>query len=257
MKKVLLWVVGILVALMVLGAVVGEKKDEQSENTVAVESKPVKEPHPDGLDEILGADEEEKSANAEEKPVDLSKKYQKEIKEYNKLKKRKLEYLFDTTSGIASAEAKKIAVGFSAVNNIPEGHHDSFYRCLGDMTRSKSKDLEISKVLEWCLINYEQNPEQFLVKQSNYSYFELRKDFSDWDGSHKPSVKAIKSSMSDPESFKHQKTLTRFAAEEEGFFMYVQTTFSGKNQFGGQSVNVVLIKINPETGKLVSIEVQD
>lgn len=246
MKKVLYWVLGGFVALIVLGAFFGEdveKVDPTSESKATAES------NTDGLDDILGKGKED--------TVDLSKKYKKEVKEYSKLKDRKLAYLFDSVSTIASSQAQKIAVGFAAENGISEDYHDGFYRCLGDMTRSKSKDLEIAKVLGWCLTQYEQDAEKFLKEQSKYSYFDLRKDFSDWDGSHNSSVAAIKASMSNPDSFKHQKTLTRFADEEDGFFMYVQTTFTGENQFGGRVTNVVLAKINPRTGEVVSMEMQN
>jgi hypothetical protein len=53
--------------------------------------------------------------------------------------------------------------------------------------------------------------------------------FSPWDGSHRGLERIIKESMNDPDSYKHVKT----GYVDKDDHIMVQTTFRGKNAFGG------------------------
>lgn len=57
----------------------------------------------------------------------------------------------------------------------------------------------------------------------------LDKQFSAWDGSHPGLTSHIKSSMNDPKSYEHVET--KYWDREK--YLIVQTTFRGKNAFGG------------------------
>ena len=57
----------------------------------------------------------------------------------------------------------------------------------------------------------------------------IEKQFSAWDGSHIGFTNYIKKSMNDPNSYEHAKTVYG----DKGDHLIVETTFRGKNRFGG------------------------
>lgn len=57
----------------------------------------------------------------------------------------------------------------------------------------------------------------------------IEQSFSSWDGSHRGLEKVIKASMNDPDSYEHVET--RYG--DKGSYLFLQTTFRGKNKFGG------------------------
>jgi hypothetical protein len=57
----------------------------------------------------------------------------------------------------------------------------------------------------------------------------IEKSFSSWDGSHYGLTKTIKESMNDPKSYEHDKTVYA----DKGDYLIVETSFRGKNGFGG------------------------
>lgn len=69
---------------------------------------------------------------------------------------------------------------------------------------------------------------------------ELAKCFSSWDGSHRHLEKLVKKSMNDPDSYEHDETVYW----DKGNHLIVQTSFRGKNAFGGVVKNTVMVKTN-------------
>jgi hypothetical protein len=69
---------------------------------------------------------------------------------------------------------------------------------------------------------------------------QIEKHFSAWDGSHRGLTEAIKRSMNDPSSYDHEKTVYW----DKGDHLVVQTTFRGKNAFGGVVINSVMAKVD-------------
>lgn len=67
----------------------------------------------------------------------------------------------------------------------------------------------------------------------------IKKEFSAWDGSHFKLEEYIKKSMNDPNSYEHIET--RYW--DRGEFLVVQTTFRGKNAFGGVVKNSIKAKV--------------
>ena len=61
----------------------------------------------------------------------------------------------------------------------------------------------------------------------------INRIFSPWDGSCRPLEKIIKESMNDPNSYEHVSTIFW----DKGDFLLVETTFRGKNAFGGIVTN--------------------
>jgi hypothetical protein len=68
----------------------------------------------------------------------------------------------------------------------------------------------------------------------------LSTHFSVWDGSHNELTKAIKKSMNDPDSYKHEET--RYV--DRGDYLIVITSYRGKNAFGGVVKNTATAKID-------------
>ncbi len=61
----------------------------------------------------------------------------------------------------------------------------------------------------------------------------IEKGFSSWDGSHKQLEKFIKQNMHDPDSYEHVKT----TYIDTGKALIIETTYRGKNGFGGLVIN--------------------
>ena len=76
----------------------------------------------------------------------------------------------------------------------------------------------------------------------------IEEQFSVWDGSHRELTKFIKESMNDPSSYEHVKT----AYEDREDYLIVETTFRGKNAFGGIVKNTVRAKVSLD-GKIIEI----
>ncbi len=64
--------------------------------------------------------------------------------------------------------------------------------------------------------------------------------FSSWDGSHTGLTKMIKENLNDPNSFEHIETKFK----DNGDFIYVFTTFTAKNGFGGRIKQTVSAKVD-------------
>lgn len=69
---------------------------------------------------------------------------------------------------------------------------------------------------------------------------QLSEHFSVWDGSHRGLTTVIRTTMHDPSSYKHVKTVYW----DKGDHLIVKTTFRGKNVFGGVVKNWVKAKVD-------------
>ncbi|MFK5895068.1 MAG: zinc ribbon domain-containing protein [Pseudomonadota bacterium] len=76
----------------------------------------------------------------------------------------------------------------------------------------------------------------------------IEKSFSSWDGSHRGLESTIKASMNDPGSYEHVET--RYG--DKGSYLFLQTTFRGKNKFGGVVKQTISAKASLE-GKILQI----
>lgn len=79
----------------------------------------------------------------------------------------------------------------------------------------------------------------------------IERQFSPWDGSHRALEEIIKKSMNDPDSYKHVET----KYGDYGDYILVETTFRGKNAFGGVVKNWVRAKFTLD-GDLIEIVAQ-
>jgi len=78
---------------------------------------------------------------------------------------------------------------------------------------------------------------------------EIKKQFSPWDGSHNKLEKHIKLVMNDPDSYNHVST----TYIDRGDHLIVETTFRGKNAFGGVVVQTIKAKANISDGYIYEI----
>lgn len=76
----------------------------------------------------------------------------------------------------------------------------------------------------------------------------IEQQFSKWDGSHVALERIIKKSMNDPDSYKHVET----KYGDKGDYILVETTFRGKNAFGGVVTNTMRAKFTL-SGDLIEI----
>lgn len=63
--------------------------------------------------------------------------------------------------------------------------------------------------------------------------------FSAWDGSHRNLERLIKRNMNDPDSYEHDNTVYW----DKGSYLIIETTYRGKNAFGGIVLNSVKAKV--------------
>ncbi len=68
----------------------------------------------------------------------------------------------------------------------------------------------------------------------------IEKQFSVWDGSHIKLTRLIKDSMNDPDSYEHVET--KYLDMKD--YLIINTTFRGKNAFGGVVKNTVKAKVS-------------
>lgn len=78
----------------------------------------------------------------------------------------------------------------------------------------------------------------------------LKRQFSAWDGSHVETVRAIKASLNDPESFRHGETV--YFQRKDGS-LKVLTTFYAKNGFGG-TIKTVAESITDAQGNVLKLQ---
>lgn len=150
--------------------------------------------------------------------------------------------------------ARNIATGFAMHVGADERYYDSFYRCLGDYVRTKSDDLSLEKVMDWCRMDFERDAEAFKRQQDAYSFFDLKRQFSGWDGSHIKSVAAIKRAMHDASSFKHVETMSRLSRDGDAMWLMVTTRFRGTNAFGGVVTSTARTTVDPNRGAVIDLE---
>ena len=68
----------------------------------------------------------------------------------------------------------------------------------------------------------------------------IKKQFSEWDGSHRNLEAYIKRNMNDPSSYEHVET--RYEAKDS--HLIVATKFRGKNAFNGTVTNLITAKVS-------------
>jgi hypothetical protein len=96
------------------------------------------------------------------------------------------------------------------------------------------------------------NEEKAVLTEAEQRVETIEKQFSAWDGSHIELTREIKRNMNDPESYEHVETVYG----DRGDYLIVETTFRGKNAFGGTVINTARarVSIDGEIIEILSIE---
>ena len=162
-----------------------------------------------------------------------------ELKELNKLAKNKL---------IEIQKKEKAQKILDELNTIPSSNlgkniqlYNELLSLYPDNSKYKAKLSSYSKKLA-------EKKEKERIAADRKKRFE--KQFSTWDGSHINFTKFIKQSMNDPKSYKHVETVYW----DRGNYLIVQTTFRGKNSFGGVVKESVKAKVSLDGDVLEIIE---
>jgi hypothetical protein len=94
------------------------------------------------------------------------------------------------------------------------------------------------------------NNEKPVLTEAEQRLEMIEEQFSAWDGSHIGLTKVIKESMNDPNSYEHVKTVYG----DRGDYLIVETTFRGKNAFGGVVASTIRAKVllNGEVVEILS-----
>lgn len=113
------------------------------------------------------------------------------------------------------------------------------------------KKILITIVIAICVVMFiaylKSTPVEPLSKEAQRRQL-IEKKFDSWDGSHRNLVIYIKENMNDPDSYKHVKT----TFYDNGQYLLVQTSFRGKNAFGGVVLNHVRAKVGID-GSIIEI----
>ncbi|WP_237386146.1 hypothetical protein [Xenorhabdus sp. Sc-CR9] len=134
---------------------------------------------------------------------------------------------------------------------ITNAEVNNFYNCLSEMSYTKSDELKLGEVLEWCYADYSKNPSSF-AKYINFDNY--RSNFSSWDGSYRPLEKIIKENMHDESTYKHHTTTTRrVRTSDNKLYAIIKTTFSGTNLYGARVKQSLTAKVDIKTGEIIEL----
>ena len=142
-------------------------------------------------------------------------------------------------------------------NSIPETEFDGFRRCLIEYANTKSSTLKTTDVLGWCSREYKDIPQRY---KSHVDLLPFFGQFSAWDGAFMPTEKALKKTLNDPDSYKHDESSYRLhlnpAKKGEAPYAIVTTRFRAKNGFGAYMRGSVVVKFNLKTTEMSIIDTQ-
>ncbi|CAM3783707.1 zinc ribbon domain-containing protein [Xenorhabdus thuongxuanensis] len=148
-------------------------------------------------------------------------------------------------------ERKEIVSNYVSYKDlyITNAEVNNFYKCLSEMSHTKSDELKLGDVLEWCYADYNKNPSSF-AKHINFDEFMSK--FSSWDGSYRPLTKLIKENMHDESTYKHIETTYRRVLNANPYAI-VTTIFSGTNLYGARVKQSLTAKVDIKTGEIIEL----
>lgn len=223
MKKGVLWFIGVVVVLGVIG----------------------------NLTEDTSAEDKNKSSQTNETQggeLDSSEAKMVEVdpSDFNYYDMSVEEYMDESTS-----DRKEVAEEFVQFYDLPEVASQDFHSCLSYMVRYKSDELPIGHLLGWCKQDYDTDPMKLADNYVDHDKFES--NFSGWDGSHIKLERFIEDNMNDPGSYEHVETRYRLVLNSEPKHAVVTTKFRGRNAYGGMVLNTVTAKVDVEEGTVLEI----
>lgn len=143
----------------------------------------------------------------------------------------------------------KIVNDYVDFKSVPSSAGDGFYSCMSEYTFTKDGKLKLGDVLAWCYGDYQKDPAS-LNSKINLDAF--KSNFSGWDGSYRPLERLIKDNMNDDSSYKHVSTTYRLSLGKKPYAI-VNTTFRGKNAYGGVIKQAISARVDVKTGDIIEI----
>ncbi len=107
-----------------------------------------------------------------------------------------------------------------------------------EYSKAEKEQMRIEKIREK-EINKKENRKKIIGKQ-----------FSSWDGSHRKLNLYIRKHMNDPKSYRHAETKYW---DRGGDYIIVETTYRGKNAFGGIVKNSIKVKASIDDGEILYV----
>lgn len=150
-------------------------------------------------------------------------------------------------------ERHTIVSNFINSKSISDDKLNDMYACLSEYSMTKSGDLPLGTVLDWCYKEFERAPSE-LSQKINFDNFQS--NISAWDASYRPLEKLIKDSMNDESSYEHVSTVYSFILNDDPHAV-VKTSFRGKNGYGAVVKNTVTARVNIQTGEVEKITDQN
>ncbi|MGX9313723.1 hypothetical protein ACWXWE_13360 [Pantoea ananatis] len=150
-------------------------------------------------------------------------------------------------------ERHEVVGNFINSKSISDDKLNDMYACLSEYSMTKSGDLPLGTVLDWCYKEFERAPSE-LSKKINFDNFQS--NISAWDASYRPLEKLIKDSMNDESSYEHVSTAYSFILNDDPHAV-VKTSFRGKNGYGAVVKNTVTARVNIKTGEVEKITDQN
>lgn len=147
------------------------------------------------------------------------------------------------------------AIVTNFINSKSMGNNElnNMYACLSEYSMTKSGELPLGTVLDWCYKEFERAPSE-LTKKVNFDNFQS--NISAWDASYRPLEQMIKSRMNDESSYEHVSTAYSFILNDDPYAI-VKTSFRGKNGYGAVVKNTVTARVNIQTGEVEKITDQN
>lgn len=133
----------------------------------------------------------------------------------------------------AKKEMERLILELENINSSDYGKRLSIYQKLVKLDPKNEEYKE--KLYLYKVKDVEQKEKSRIAKTHKKK---IEEQFSAWDGSHYGLEKVIKSSMNDPDSYEHVKTIYW----DEKDYLVVKTTFRGTNLYGGKVVNWIKAK---------------
>ncbi|AER31191.1 hypothetical protein [Pantoea ananatis] len=150
-------------------------------------------------------------------------------------------------------ERHAVVTNFINSKSMNNNGLNNMYACLSEYSMTKSGDLPLGTVLDWCYKEFERAPSE-LSKKVNFDHFQS--NISAWDASYRPLEKLIKDSMNDESSYEHVSTTYSFILNDNPHAV-VKTSFRGKNGYGAVVKNTVTARVNIQTGEVEKITDQN
>jgi len=150
-------------------------------------------------------------------------------------------------------ERHAIVTNFIDSKSMNKNELNNMYACFSEYSMTKSGDLSLGTVLDWCYKEFERAPSE-LSKKINFDNFQS--NISAWDASYRPLEKLIKDSMNDESSYEHVSTAYSFILNDDPHAV-VKTSFRGKNGYGAVVKNTVTARVNIKTGEVEKITDQN